>query len=246
MKSILLVKKRLGLVEMTSGLVNASFSLPEWQAVKMIFFALWFINCEIIRLSPSIGYRQVQLFLSTTLNPLTSMCQYLCTSIRESAKIMKRRQSRAAKHIKIYCLPQDSLLNHSWHWRNYFHGQIKISKKSKQAVITNSGLKKSSACTVEIYPKDFPYLFHKYTEITHFCFERLLPTLILTGHFHFLHFIYFQIVVSIFSFSFDMSTYFQIDTPSFGLLHIIEYVSGKLPTHPSLKPTFCSKWEVHL
>ena len=39
MKSILLVKKFLGLVKMTSGLVNASFSLPEWQAVKMIFFA---------------------------------------------------------------------------------------------------------------------------------------------------------------------------------------------------------------
>ena len=39
MKSILLVKKLLGLVEMTSGLVNASFSLPERQAVKMIFFA---------------------------------------------------------------------------------------------------------------------------------------------------------------------------------------------------------------
>ena len=38
-KSILLVKKLMGLVEMTSGLVNASFSLPEWQAVKMIFFA---------------------------------------------------------------------------------------------------------------------------------------------------------------------------------------------------------------
>ena len=31
-----------GLVETTSGLVNASFSLPEWQAVKMIFFAPWF------------------------------------------------------------------------------------------------------------------------------------------------------------------------------------------------------------
>ena len=41
MKSILLVKKRLGLVEMTSGLVNASFSLPEQQAVKMTFFAPW-------------------------------------------------------------------------------------------------------------------------------------------------------------------------------------------------------------
>ena len=41
MKLILLVKKFLGLVEMTSGLVNASFSLPKWQAVKMIFFAPW-------------------------------------------------------------------------------------------------------------------------------------------------------------------------------------------------------------
>ena len=38
MKSILLVKKLLGLVEMTTGLVNASCSLPERQAVKMIFF----------------------------------------------------------------------------------------------------------------------------------------------------------------------------------------------------------------
>ena len=37
MKSILLVKKFLGLVEMTSGLVNASFSLPEWQALKNDF-----------------------------------------------------------------------------------------------------------------------------------------------------------------------------------------------------------------
>ena len=39
MKSILLVKKLLGLVEMTSGLLNGSFSWPKWQAVKMIFFA---------------------------------------------------------------------------------------------------------------------------------------------------------------------------------------------------------------
>ena len=38
-KSILLVKKLLGLVQMMSGLVNASFSLPEGQAIKMIFFA---------------------------------------------------------------------------------------------------------------------------------------------------------------------------------------------------------------
>ena len=32
-KSILPVKRFLGLVKMTSGLVNASFSLPEWQAL---------------------------------------------------------------------------------------------------------------------------------------------------------------------------------------------------------------------
>ena len=38
MKSILLVKKFLGLVEIMSGLVNASFSLPEWQAIKTTFF----------------------------------------------------------------------------------------------------------------------------------------------------------------------------------------------------------------
>ena len=29
------------LVKMASGLVNAGFSLPEWQAVRMIFFAPW-------------------------------------------------------------------------------------------------------------------------------------------------------------------------------------------------------------
>ena len=35
----MLVKKLLGVVEVTSEVVNAGFSLPEWQAVKMIFFA---------------------------------------------------------------------------------------------------------------------------------------------------------------------------------------------------------------
>ena len=39
MKSVLLIRKLLGLVVMTFGLVNASCSLPKWQAVKMIFFA---------------------------------------------------------------------------------------------------------------------------------------------------------------------------------------------------------------
>ena len=34
-------QKILGLVEMTFGLVNVRFSLPEWQAVKMTFFVPW-------------------------------------------------------------------------------------------------------------------------------------------------------------------------------------------------------------
>ena len=37
----LLIKTFLGLVEMMFGLVNVSFSLPEWQAVKVTFFASW-------------------------------------------------------------------------------------------------------------------------------------------------------------------------------------------------------------
>ena len=47
-KSIPLVKTFLGLVEMMSGPVNASFSLREWQAVKMIFFAHNPATCKFI------------------------------------------------------------------------------------------------------------------------------------------------------------------------------------------------------
>ena len=35
----LYIKTFLGLVEMTFGLVHASYRLPEWQAVKLTFFA---------------------------------------------------------------------------------------------------------------------------------------------------------------------------------------------------------------
>ena len=58
MKSILLVKKFLGLVEMTSGLVNASFSLPKWQAVKMIFFAPFALTTELRRTRGELGHIQ--------------------------------------------------------------------------------------------------------------------------------------------------------------------------------------------
>ena len=35
----MLIKKLMQLVEMTFGLVGISYSLPEWQAVKLTFFA---------------------------------------------------------------------------------------------------------------------------------------------------------------------------------------------------------------
>ena len=47
MKAILLIKKLLGLVEMMSRLVNANFSLPERQAVKIIFFAPWGVSYKL-------------------------------------------------------------------------------------------------------------------------------------------------------------------------------------------------------
>ena len=44
MKSILLIKTFLGPVEMMFGLVNVSFSLPEWQTVKMTLVAPWILK----------------------------------------------------------------------------------------------------------------------------------------------------------------------------------------------------------
>ena len=76
MKSILLVKKFLGLVEMTSGLVNASFSSPEWQAVKMIFFA------------PCQGTLVPCVFMCFSTNFQTSSCGFfVCLCLFSSMKL---------------------------------------------------------------------------------------------------------------------------------------------------------------
>ena len=40
----LLIKTFLGLAEIMFGLVNISFSLPEWQAVKVTFFTPWSVS----------------------------------------------------------------------------------------------------------------------------------------------------------------------------------------------------------
>ena len=67
MKSFLFVKKPLGLVEMTSGLVNASFSWPRWQAVKndflctifFIAFLIFFFNFRINALEEQLESQKV-------------------------------------------------------------------------------------------------------------------------------------------------------------------------------------------
>ena len=54
----LLIKTLLGLVEMMFGLVNVSFSLTKWQAVKMTFFA------------PRLAFTEKESFYSILVSPL--------------------------------------------------------------------------------------------------------------------------------------------------------------------------------
>ena len=53
-RSILLIKRFSGIVEITFGLVNASFSLPEWQAVKLTFFT----SCQNVMRSIRVIYQE--------------------------------------------------------------------------------------------------------------------------------------------------------------------------------------------
>ena len=64
MRSILLFKRLLGLVELMSGLVNVSFSLPEWQAVKMIFFTPWYLLFNLLLLILWLGSQRSESFCS--------------------------------------------------------------------------------------------------------------------------------------------------------------------------------------
>ena len=120
-------------------------------------------------------------------------------------------------------LPQDSLINHSWPWLNYFHGQIKKSKKYKQAITKNSGLVYHLLALGKFTQSAFPF----YTSQIHgnniFFFLKGLPTLIPRSHFQFLHFIYFQAEFSVLSSSSDDSTYFQIETHSYYNITITQF-----------------------
>ena len=64
---MLLIKKGFGPVEMTCGLANASYCLPEWQAVKLTFFALcyWYgiiqpVYSHPLSLKQNLGEREMQ------------------------------------------------------------------------------------------------------------------------------------------------------------------------------------------
>ena len=47
-----------------SGLVNVSFSLPEWQAVKMIFFTPWYLLFNLLLLILWLGSQRSESFCS--------------------------------------------------------------------------------------------------------------------------------------------------------------------------------------
>ena len=85
---------------MTSGLVNASFSLPEWQAVEMIFFAPWVpAGCN----RSSIGGRLLKINFTfskwTTFSRYhTCTCNLLLTSIQYYSLISFLSVPRLPKH----------------------------------------------------------------------------------------------------------------------------------------------------
>ena len=60
-----LIKTFLGLVEMMFGLVNVSFSLHKWQAVKMTSFAPWvlFFLCLLWEVSYPTSITEQQIFI---------------------------------------------------------------------------------------------------------------------------------------------------------------------------------------
>ena len=94
------------------------------------------------------------------------------------------------------------------------HRQINKSRKYKQQLLLRKLRPRLAyACTLEIYSKGFPFLYITNTQIQHiFLFKRLALSNS-QRHFKFLRFTYFQFVFSLFSFSSDSSTHFQIETP---------------------------------
>ena len=116
MKSILLVKTFLGLVEMMSGLVNASFSLPEWQAVKMIFFAPWiFVVLKLVWTVSSpwgvgeSGWRREKLTFSSCISS-ASFSVYLFFTVQQSPSLFCTPQAGDMQCFLPHCMGVGSIV----------------------------------------------------------------------------------------------------------------------------------------
>ena len=119
-KSILLMKKVLGLDEMMSGPVNDSFSLPKCQAVKMIFFAPWhvqiftYINCSaILKVMPLLNtafYNET--FLLTTVFALHLRPLFFTVQRFKNCKT----HAKNSQQIKYNCQKKTRVLNNEQNW----------------------------------------------------------------------------------------------------------------------------------
>ena len=111
-KSILLVKTFLGLVEMTSGLVNASFiCLPKWQAVKLIFLSctLIFVVLKLVRTVSSpwgvgeSGWRREKLTFSSCISSVPFWV-YLFSTVQQSPSLFCTPQAGVMQCFLPQCV----------------------------------------------------------------------------------------------------------------------------------------------
>ena len=110
----LLIKTFFGLVEMIFGVVYVSFSLPEWQAVKMTFFAPWLMHIPCKEKVKALTINASQLFFS------------LSFERGGSDRITSSSVSQLATNSMVMKLKTN------WRWRNdsnsiqYIHGDVRF------------------------------------------------------------------------------------------------------------------------
>ena len=117
---------------MTSGLVNASFSLPEWKAVKVIFFAPWvrtFIFFDVWVETPWV--------LLPSLNAERSLCKMLklkqivpvqSTTKRVSCGWSHKRISTT--HSKVRADIEDSIIHQAILIPGWSYTRLTLSERS--------------------------------------------------------------------------------------------------------------------
>ena len=117
---------------MTSGLVNVSFSLPEWKAVKVIFFAPWvrtFIFFDVWIETPWV--------LLPSLNPERSLCKMLklkqIVPVQSSTKGVSCGWSHKrilTTHSKVRADMQDSIIHQAILIPGWSYARLTLSERS--------------------------------------------------------------------------------------------------------------------